>query len=126
MKTMTAEELMGLMGRQKPDYSSRTDGYIVVNTLSEEKFKKEHIPGSINVPSDSLGLLKKSFDKQKQIIVYCASPSCESSNKAAQSLEERGFQHVTDFEGGMEAWKTADGEVKSGKQQPTIQTPAAQ
>ncbi|MCB0345901.1 MAG: rhodanese-like domain-containing protein [Bdellovibrionales bacterium] len=122
MKKIEALDLKEMMKQQDPNYSSRSVGYIVVNTLPQNSFQKEHIPRSINVTKDDMESLKRFFDQDKLIITYCASESCDSSLKGAQELEKLGFTNVTDFEGGLAAWKDANGEVKSGAAQPSIET----
>ena len=43
--------------------------------------------------------------KDKPVVVYCASQQCNSSEKAAENLENAGFTAVTDFAGGFKAWQ---------------------
>lgn len=82
--------------------------FTLVNVLSAEQFEDEHIPGSINIPLDQLAdEAEDRFDKDDEIIVYCASPSCQASPKAAKKLESLGFTNVADYEGGLTDWKDA-------------------
>ncbi len=81
------------------------DEFVLVNVLSPEQFEEQHIPGSINIPLDQVEEeFPARFDRDEKIVVYCASPSCEASPKAAQKLEAMGFSDVTDYEGGMTDW----------------------
>jgi len=118
MATINAKQLEQIMTDSAPDYSSRSEGYILVNTLPKNYFEKEHIAQSINVPDEQLKDLKQHFDTDKQIIVYCASTDCDSSLKAAKKLQEMGFRHTTDFEGGLDEWKQIKGKTESGSAQP--------
>ncbi len=89
----------------------------VINVLPESYFRKEHIPGSINIPHEQPDFVdqvgRHVNNKDDTIIVYCGSEACDASPKAAQKLENAGYRHVYDFEGGMEAWKQAGEAVES-------------
>lgn len=98
MDTITREELQA---RREAG-----DEFALVNVLSAEQFAEEHIPGSVNVPLDRLeDEAPEMFDLDDEIVVYCASPSCQASPKAAQKLEAMGFENVVDYEGGLSDWK---------------------
>ncbi|MDY6765802.1 MAG: rhodanese-like domain-containing protein [Candidatus Nanohaloarchaea archaeon] len=82
------------------------DGFALVNVLSEDQFEQEHIPGSINIPLDEVEEeFPRQFDRDDDIVVYCASESCQASPKAAEKLESMGFTNVADYEGGLADWK---------------------
>lgn len=99
MDTITRDGL-----RERQDDDSVT----VVNVLSQEQFEKSHIPGSINIPLDRLeDEAPERLDREGDIVVYCASESCQASPKAAKKLESMGFQHVQDYEGGLADWQDA-------------------
>jgi len=106
MQTLTIDEFKG----------KRNDA-VVVNTLPEDHFQKGHIPETKNVPESDPNFEQRVAEiaggKDKPVIVYCASPECDSSPKAARKLEDAGFDKVYDFEGGVQAWKEAGGEVES-------------
>jgi len=120
ISTINAEQLKQIIKNGTPDYSSRSEGYILVNTLPRNYFEKEHIANSINVPEDQLDDLKQYFDSDKKIIVYCASTECDSSLKGAKKLQNNGFSDVVDFEGGLDEWKKAGGKTESGTDQPNF------
>ncbi len=92
--------------------------FVFLNVLPEKYFQAEHIPHSDNIPYDDDDLeektLQKAGGKDAQVIVYCANTACDASPKAARRLEEAGFNHVRDYEGGMEDWKEAGYPVASG------------
>lgn len=96
--------------------SIENDRAAVVNVLPREYFEDEHIPNSINITyGEEERYLEefKEFDKDDEIIVYCASASCESSPEAAETLESVGFENVKDYEGGIAGWKDHGYEVES-------------
>jgi rhodanese-related sulfurtransferase len=55
----------------------RGDHFKLVETLSEEKFHKAHLPGAMNLPPDRIRDLAPRLlpEKSAEIIVYCASPT---------------------------------------------------
>lgn len=68
-KTIAREEL-----RKKID---RGDHFKLVETLSEEKYRKAHLPGALHLPPDQIRELAPKVlpDKAAEVVVYCASPT---------------------------------------------------
>lgn len=96
--TITREDL-----KQKLDSGEE---FTLVNVLSSEQFEQEHIPGSINIPLDQVeDEFPSRFDRDDDIVVYCASPECQASPKAAEKLDSMGFTNVKDYEAGLSDWK---------------------
>ena len=91
MRTITAEKLKDKFDANKT--------FILINVLSTESFETRHIPKSINIPLSEIGRRSKKElpDKNKEIIVYCASRQCEASPNAAKKLEKLGYTDVVDF-----------------------------
>ena len=80
----------------------------LIEVLDEEKYKKEHIKGAINIPLKKIGTeAKQRFDKDEEIVVYCSDYECTSSPTAAKKLDDLGFENVYDYEGGKKEWKEA-------------------
>jgi rhodanese-related sulfurtransferase len=103
--TIDREQLAKKLGTAMPNHEDPRLGYALVNVLAEESFDRERIPGSINIPRGRESAFEQYFDKGKEIIVYCASPSCGASADTARELTQRGFVRVVDYEGGMSDWK---------------------
>lgn len=78
---------------------------IVINVLSESYFDDCHIKGSINIPFDRLLAKTASWDKEKDIAVYCATPACNKSKNACFLLQDLGFHNVHEYIGGIQEWK---------------------
>jgi len=112
---MDRQGLEKRMEREKPDNEHRSEGYALVNVLPREEFEKEHIRHSINIPVDDAGEFENRFDKNKEIVVYCASFDCDASPKAAEELIKRDFEKVYDYEGGLKDWKEAGDPVEGKK-----------
>ncbi len=103
MQTLNADELQVL--------KTKKQDVVLINVLPEDQFRQGFIPGSENVPVEREDFVEqvaeKVGDKSREVVVYCASPECDASPKAAKKLEKAGFAHVYDFEGGMKQWKQA-------------------
>ncbi len=110
MRTLSTTELI-----QK---KTNQEDFLLVNVLDEPLFKKQHIPGSINVPVSDENFVdrvnQKVENRNHPIVVYCADSDCQASPKAAQRLEEAGFTNVSDFEAGMKGWADANRPVEKG------------
>ncbi|MBB1283152.1 rhodanese-like domain-containing protein [Flavisolibacter sp. BT320] len=80
---------------------------------SEELDQTGKIPGSVHAPrgmlefyaDDSLPYHKPEFDKNKRIILHCASGG--RSALAASTLKQMGYENVAHLDGGIKAWKEA-------------------
>ena len=79
----------------------------LVEVLPEESFDEYHLPGAVNIPGNELRdeIEDLVSDKDAKIVVYCGSPSCTASDRAAELLESMGYNNVFDYRGGKEHWK---------------------
>lgn len=82
--------------------------FVLVDVLSPENFHIEHIPGAINIPLEQLkDVASLQLNKNQRIIVYADGHDSPISNQAAAVLESMGYRKVSDFDGGIHAWKQA-------------------
>ena len=93
---ISAQEL-----RQKID---QIPELIIINVLDEEAYADCHIPGSLNIPYENLVEITSSWDKSKEIVVYCAELSCQVSKQASALLADIGFTHIYEYSGGIKDW----------------------
>jgi rhodanese-related sulfurtransferase len=68
------------------------DGAQLVDVRSPEEFSSGSCPGSLNIPLDSLGARAGELDKEKTLILCCASGA--RSGIAAGMLKRQGFKNV--------------------------------
>lgn len=104
IKELTKEEL-----KKKLDAK---EGLLLINVLSKSSFDNLRIPGSKHADvhqSDFLEKMEKltGGDKNKAIVVYCASFTCQASPAAARKLQDAGYTNVLDYTGGVADWKEA-------------------
>ncbi|MDX1538009.1 rhodanese-like domain-containing protein [Arsukibacterium sp.] len=105
MKTLTKADIKRLNEIEEEDF-------VLINVLSKDAFNNKHICASINIPfpendnfvDDVAEVVGE--NKDHKIIVYCANKECDASPNAAKALEKAGFNHVYDYEGGMEDWES--------------------
>jgi len=100
LTTITADELSDAFASDRPP--------VLINALPRAAHEARHIPGSINVPVESVEMIEDLVpNKDEPIVVYCANADCTASPTAAQQLEEMGYTNVADFEGGYAGWRRA-------------------
>lgn len=96
--TISRDELKGKM--------DRGEEFVLVEALPEEYFRKEHLPGAINLPTSQVDAEAENRipDKNADIVVYCAGPHCDAAEQTARLLEAKGYAHVRDYKGGKKEW----------------------
>lgn len=86
----------------------QNEDFVLINVLPKEAFNKKHIRTSINIPynKENFETLVKEVvgGKDRKVVVYCASFDCDASEKAAEKLDQAGFDSVYDYEGGTKDW----------------------
>jgi len=121
--------------------------YIVMNALTEEAYKENHIPNSILCHHESLdgynkqkktGVIKRLLNeslssfppvkkfikdvgdiKETPIIVYCGGETCTESTKLIEHLYSCGFFNVMEYPGGMKEWLEKSNKTKLFEDAPT-------
>lgn len=69
------------------------DGAVFVDVRSPAEFAAGSRPGSLNIPLDEIGRRAKELDKNKPVVLCCASGA--RSGVAAGILKGMGFRSVT-------------------------------
>lgn len=93
-------------------------GAAVIDVRTAAEYRTGHIPGSLNVPLDTLQQVSAAWNKDQPVVVYCATGA--RSAQAAAYLVGAGFRKVYDLTGGIAAWTgaieggQATGSVPSG------------
>ena len=102
MNIVTAEELLEEL-MEAPDHAGHD--VTVINVLDHKTFEDCRIKGSINVELDKLNNYVADWDRDRNIVVYCASYDCPLSEQAYETLNNMGFRNVRAYEGGMQEWR---------------------
>ena len=100
-KTVTREELQAR--------SAANPNLVLLEALPEKYYLDWHLPGAKHFPHDRARELAASVapDKSAEIVVYCASRTCQNSHIAANVLRQIGYSNVAVYAGGKEDWKEA-------------------
>jgi rhodanese-related sulfurtransferase len=87
---------------------------VVVDARSPEAFRREHIPGAINLPHRTLDArTTRALDRDALLVAYCDGIGCNASTKGALALLRLGFR-VKELIGGLDWWKR-DGHPTHGE-----------
>lgn len=82
------------------------DAFVLVDALAPMSFAHSHLPGAVNLPPewvDERGS-RRIPDPNTEIVVYCASSTCESSAEVGNRLIELGYRNVLHYAGGKRDW----------------------
>ncbi len=121
MPTRSATEMVkeakqnveNLTPQQVQDELSQQKATLIDIRESEELQKDGKIAGATHAPrgmmefyaDESLPYHKPEFDRNKRIILHCASGG--RSALAASTLKQMGYNNVAHMDGGIKAWKEA-------------------
>ena len=84
----------------------RGDELVIVDALAPMSFAHSHLPGAINLPPewvDERGP-RRIPGLDSEVVVYCASATCESSGEVGERLVELGYRNVWHYVGGKKDW----------------------
>jgi rhodanese-related sulfurtransferase len=100
-KLITREELQQRLSSENPP--------TLVEALPEKYYRDGHLPGARHLPHTEVAERAATVlpDKHADVVVYCASASCQNSHIAAKVLEQRGYTRVAVYAGGKQDWTEA-------------------
>ena len=90
---------------------------VLAEALPEKYFRDWHLPGARHLPHEEVARLAADVlpDKSAEIVVYCASRSCQNSHIAAARLAQMGYENVAIYAGGKQDWSEAGLPVERGE-----------
>lgn len=96
----------------KKEVSTLEENEVLLDVRSKQEVKAGYIEGMINIDfySDDFEAEIDKLDKSKTYYVYCAAGG--RSMKAANMMEEKGFNNLYNLNGGITAWKNSGNAVK--------------
>jgi rhodanese-related sulfurtransferase len=82
------------------------DEFVLIDALAPMSFAHSHLPGAINLPPEWVdergpGRIP---DPKTEIVVYCASSTCDSSVQVGSRLAELGYRNIRHYVGGKRDW----------------------
>ena len=94
---------MNITAQQAKEIMDSQDGYVILDTRTQEEYDEGHIPGAILIPHDKITEKAENTltDKNQLILVYCRSG--RRSKLAAEALVELGYTNIKEF-GGIIDW----------------------
>ena len=102
-KEITREELKKWIDEKKD--------FVLIDVLAQGSYEGRHLPNAKHAFVKETGFLQMvenlAPDKEKEVVVYCASSTCQLSPLAAGELVEAGYTNVYDFKGGIADWQDA-------------------
>lgn len=95
----------------------RGDEFALVDALAPMSFAVSHLPGAISLPPrDVEGRAPRRIpDRETEVVVYCASSTCDSSVDVAKHLIELGYRNVRHYAGGKSDWVEAGLPLESSR-----------
>lgn len=91
--------------------------FVLVDALSPTSFAGSHLPGAINLPPDHVEerAHRRIPDRSTEVVVYCASSTCDSSVTVANRLLELGYRDVRHYAEGKRDWVDAGLPLEGGR-----------
>lgn len=82
---------------------------VLLEALPEKYYRDGHLPGALHMPHDRARELAPALapDRAAEIVVYCASDTCQNSHIAANQLAQLGYTNVAVYAGGKKEWSEA-------------------
>ena len=94
---------MNITAEQAKEIMDSREGYVILDTRTEEEYNEGHIPGAIVISHDEIKEKAEAIltDKNQLILVYCRSG--RRSKLAAEDLVELGYTNIKEI-GGIIDW----------------------
>lgn len=95
---------------------------VLLEALPEKYYGDWHLPGAKHFPHDRARQLAPVVvpDRAAEIVVYCASRTCQNSHIAASLLQQIGYSNVAVYSGGKEDWQGAGLPAESSRAAATV------
>jgi len=98
---------VALVSPEKAQELIGAGGVTLLDVRTPAEFAAGHIAGAENIDFYAADFADRidALDRSERYVVYCHTGN--RSGKASKSMAEKGFTYVTDVDGGIEAWQTA-------------------
>jgi len=95
---------------------------VLLEALPAKYYDDWHLPGAKHFPHDQARQLAAGVapDKSAEIVVYCASSTCQNSHIAAGVLRQIGYANVAVYAGGKQDWSEAGLATETGRAAATV------
>ena len=94
---------VNITAQEAKEIMDSREGYVILDTRTQEEYDERHIPGAILIPHDQIKDQAESLltDKDQLILVYCRSG--RRSKLASEDLVALGYTNIMEF-GGIIDW----------------------
>ena len=84
----------------------------IIDVRTPKEYKSGYIDGAVNIHlyGRDFGERIDKLDKNETVYVYCKAGG--RSTEAVEIMQEKGFKHIVELDGGMDAWNEAAKPVK--------------
>ena len=90
---------------------------VLLEALGERYWRDGHLPGAVQFPHEP-ALVRAAAasipDRDRTVVVYCASETCRNSHVAAAVLADLGYEDVRVYPGGKADWTAAGLPIERG------------
>jgi rhodanese-related sulfurtransferase len=111
---VTDEDVAVLDHVQLKELMTEEPEVLLVDVRPDYRYRLGHLPGAINIPLPDLAFTDQRFAEIKHVVVYGDGHRNALSHAAAKKLLAGGQFLVSDFRGGYEMWKRAEGPIVAG------------
>lgn len=91
----------------------------LIDVLSEDSYKVEHLPGAVNLCVYETAFLEKVRenypDPETPLTVYGCSDDTQEAELAVAKLKDAGYRNVERLLGGLKAWKASGGKMEGSE-----------
>ena len=88
---------------------------LFVDARGRAQFLEGHVPGALHIPYDpfspSAAQGVQALPRERWLVIYCSSLTCDKASEMAETLRMEGFEDVLVMPGGWQAWLEAQGPV---------------
>ncbi len=93
----------------------RDPSLTIVDVLPASSYVEVHIPGALGLPLELVANRAREIlpDRDAEIVVYCANPTCDRSMHALRQLDELGYSNVRVYREGLADWVESGGPTES-------------
>ncbi len=95
----------------------REENFTLIEVSPKTDYERAHLPQAINIPLDDISLMVPRLvpNLYEGLVVYCAGPDSDLSQRAAELLVSLGYKDVKHYAGGKSDWINAGLPVESNR-----------
>ncbi|MCU0571597.1 MAG: YceI family protein [Syntrophobacteraceae bacterium] len=123
----TQVEYRVITWRELEEWLEEKRDLIIVDTLTEEQFRRIHLPRAVNACVYQVTFLERMAslvpDHGRTVVVYGSSERSLDALVAAEKLVRAGYRHVFAMAGGLRSWREMGGRVEGEAPETGMESP---